>query len=83
MSDFPKMLYRPGTEIEWSGLNLDTCIVDDEASKAAANAEGWGTAADVFTAKSANDAEESTQVAEAPRRGRPPKTVETETPAAE
>lgn len=42
MSDqFPKMLYREGTEMEWHGLSLDTLVVADADELAAAKKEGW------------------------------------------
>lgn len=51
MQSYPRMLYRAGSQIEWSGLNLDTLIVDDEQGEKAAVASGWRTAADVLSAK--------------------------------
>lgn len=36
MSDYPKMLFKVGTEIEWEGLSLDTIIVEDAEGEAAA-----------------------------------------------
>ena len=39
--DHPRMMYRPGTSLEWHGLNLDTRIVADEREEQAAIKEGW------------------------------------------
>ena len=39
MTDYPKMLYRDGTEIEWEGLSLDTLVVENEDEELAA--DGW------------------------------------------
>ncbi len=36
MSDYPKMLYKTGSEIEWEGLLLDTVTVADKDEEAAA-----------------------------------------------
>jgi len=46
MNDYPKMLYRKGSEIEWSGLQLDVITVHDEAEEKAA--VGWLTADKLF-----------------------------------
>lgn len=40
-NDYPKMLYRAGSEIEWEGKSLDTLIVDDAEGESAAVKEGW------------------------------------------
>lgn len=40
-TNYPKMLYRTGTEIEWEGWNLDTRIVRDEDEELAAIEDGW------------------------------------------
>lgn len=39
MNDYPRMLYRKGTEAVYDGLACDTRIVDDEQGEAGAS--GW------------------------------------------
>lgn len=41
MTDFPKMLYRDGTEFEWDGRPTDTLVVTDNAEFEAAIDDGW------------------------------------------
>lgn len=46
MSDeYPKMLYKPGSEIEWDGAKFDTLIVDSLDAEEAVSADGWKSAA--------------------------------------
>lgn len=60
MSDeYPKMLLREGSEIEWEGAKYDTLIVADADELAAAKKDGWKPATEVH-----DKAEET------PRRGR-------------
>lgn len=66
-NEYPMMVYKGGTEIEWDGLMLDTRIVADADEAADAFADGWLAAADV-TALHADEAAD----APAPR-GRKPK----------
>lgn len=44
--DFPLMLYRPGSEIEWAGGKFDTLIVGDAEECEIAQSDGWLLAAD-------------------------------------
>ena len=61
--DYPAMLYKFGTMLEWDGERFDYVIVTDQEEADIAVADGWS-----FTKPVA--AEPST---DAPRRGRPPK----------
>lgn len=69
MADFPLMLYKAGADFEWDGRRLTSLIVDDAEGKAAAEADGWLTAADVCSLGAAEPEAE----ADAPRKGRPAK----------
>ncbi len=42
MDEYPKMLYKTGSEFEWEGLSLDTITVADADEEAAAT--GYKTA---------------------------------------
>lgn len=44
MDEYPKALYRDGTEFEWEGLSLDMLVVDDADAEAAARKDGWASA---------------------------------------
>ncbi len=44
MDDFPAMLYRPGAEIKWEGMSLDTLVVNNADELADARADNWATA---------------------------------------
>lgn len=46
MSDYPRMLYRPGTKRKVWGAMVDTLIVRDEGEEAAAIGEGWSRSPD-------------------------------------
>ena len=46
MSDYPKMLYKIGNQLDWDGLSLDFITVDDADAEAAA--EGYKTAEDIL-----------------------------------
>lgn len=46
--DYPQMLYRPGTAIQWAGHSLDTLIVADAGEAAAARKDGWLTPAEIL-----------------------------------
>ncbi len=39
--EYPKMLYRDGSEIEWEGKSLNTLTVDDAEGEKAARTDGW------------------------------------------
>lgn len=39
--EFPKMLYREGSEIVWDGQSVDTLTVEDAAEEADAVKAGW------------------------------------------
>jgi hypothetical protein len=41
MSEYPRMLYRPGTKTRVWGISVDTLIVRDVEEQKAAVAEGW------------------------------------------
>jgi hypothetical protein len=41
MNDYPKALYRQGSQFEWEGLSLDSMIVDSADAEKAALADGW------------------------------------------
>lgn len=42
MFDYPRMLYRPGTELRvWDLHDVDTLIVADETQELEALEEGW------------------------------------------
>lgn len=41
MAEYPTMLVRKGTSLQWSGHSLDTRVVSDEAAEKAARADGW------------------------------------------
>jgi hypothetical protein len=41
MSEYPRMLYRPGTKTRVWGISVDTLIVRDAEEQKAAVAEGW------------------------------------------
>lgn len=43
MIEFPKMLYRDGTELVWEGRQLATRIVTSAEDEAKALGEGWRT----------------------------------------
>lgn len=45
-TDFPKMLLREGSALEWEGGSYDTLIVHDAEELAAAKKEGWFSALD-------------------------------------
>ncbi len=51
MSDFPKALYRDGTEFDFEGRTLDMLTVADKDEMTAALAEGWAALPDVMKAK--------------------------------
>jgi len=38
---YPRMLYRDGTALEWNGLSLDTAIVADAEEEEIALSDGW------------------------------------------
>lgn len=39
--EFPFMLYKPGSMIEWDGEGFDYLVVDDVDELEAAKADGW------------------------------------------
>lgn len=39
--EYPKMLFKTGTALEWDGGTFDTLIVADAAECEAAIADGW------------------------------------------
>lgn len=41
MTNYPKALYRAGSEFEWEGKSFDRIQVEDEESHEAALADGW------------------------------------------
>lgn len=41
MKQYPRMLYRPGTALQWGGMDLDTRVVTDDAECTAAMSRGW------------------------------------------
>lgn len=59
-NEFPKMLYRDGSEITVEGVGLDYLIVDNADAQAAAESDGWHEGPESNT----------------PKRGRPRKEVE-------
>lgn len=67
MSDFPMMLYKSGSEIEWDGAKFNTIVVEDADALTVASDAGWLTAGDVAAALAAPAGEE----AAAPRGRRP------------
>jgi len=49
VSEFPRMLYRPGTMLRnWHGHNVDWQIVEDAAEQAEALAQGWNLSPDAL-----------------------------------
>jgi hypothetical protein len=52
-TDYPKMLYRDGSEIEFEGRGLDTITVEDADVEAAAKKEGFADLATVMKPKKA------------------------------
>lgn len=50
-SEFPKMLYRKGSEIEHHGYSLDTVTVESAAEETAARKEGYADLAKAIKAK--------------------------------
>lgn len=69
MSEYPKMLYKPGDAFEWEGMKLGSLIVADAEAEVAAFADGWLTA-DLLGNEPAPLPQDAVV---APRRGRPPK----------
>jgi hypothetical protein len=51
--DFPKMLYRDGSEIEFEGRSLDTITVEDADAETAAKKEGFADLATTMKPKKA------------------------------
>lgn len=51
MNDFPKMLYKLGSELVWEGRKLATKIVADAEAEAAAVEDGWLAIADFLKGK--------------------------------
>jgi hypothetical protein len=49
--DYPKMLYRDGSEIEFEGRGLDTITVADADEEAAAKKEGFSDLATALAPK--------------------------------
>lgn len=47
-AQFPRMLYRPGTALQWEGHSVDWKIVDDAEEEAAALADGWNLSPDAL-----------------------------------
>jgi len=41
MPEFPAMLYKRGTQLEWDGERFDTIIVNDAEELEIAKADGW------------------------------------------
>lgn len=41
MPEFPAMVYKRGTELEWDGEKFDTLIVEDAEELEIAQADGW------------------------------------------
>jgi len=39
--EFPKMLYRPGADMQWDNRGVDTCVVADAQEQADELADGW------------------------------------------
>ena len=72
MSEYPRMVYRPGTMLrDWHGHNVDWQIVDDEDEERAALAEGWNLSPDAL------DHDGDGKKGGSPRkRGRPKKVTE-------
>lgn len=64
MADYPKMLYREGSTLDWGGRNLDYLTVNDAEEETAARTKlGWKTheevlneALDSFASEAATDA---------------------------
>lgn len=69
MSEYPKMLYKPGDAFEWEGMKLDSLIVVDAEAEGVAFDEGWLTA-DLLGNEPAPLPQDAVA---APRRGRPSK----------
>lgn len=45
--EYPKMLLREGSEIEWEGGNYDTLTVADADEMAIAKKDGWKLATEI------------------------------------
>lgn len=70
MSDFPLMLYRPGSEIELYGRTFDTLIVADGDEEAVALGDGWQRHKAIDPLDRDDDGEPGGSL---PKRGRPRK----------
>lgn len=51
-NEFPKALYRTGSEFEWDGRGTDSLTVADAAEQEQAEADGWAEAADYLASES-------------------------------
>lgn len=72
MSEFPKMLYRPGAEARvWNEHDVDLLIVDDAESEVSAKREGWGESP--IPPSPLDHDKDGKLGGSLPRRGRPPK----------
>jgi hypothetical protein len=69
MSEYPKMLYRPGGPDDLWGNPATQLIVEDSEGEKDARVDGFGTAVEVAAAFDAEADEPETPK----RRGRPPK----------
>lgn len=48
MSDYPRMLYRPGSMLRWHGHDVDHMVVDNEREEAEAISQGWNLSPDAL-----------------------------------
>lgn len=49
MSEFPRMMYRPGSMLRnWHGHDVDWQIVDNEREEAEAFSQGWNLSPDAL-----------------------------------
>lgn len=69
MTDFPRMLYRDGTELDINGVHVDTLIVGDLDAMREALRGGWRVGHVAHPLDHDGDGEPG---GSRPRRGRPP-----------
>jgi hypothetical protein len=64
MNEYPKAMYRPGSEFEWEGMSLDMRVVEDAQAVTEAQNEGWYLMADLLAAnEAANEPDRKTKKA--------------------